>query len=220
VAVDYSSLKLTACRFSGPMIKVISKYYDEPGVMAEQVKQAEFWVPRDLLRQSSKFFQAATRPEWDALRDDKHTVTIDFKDHELFEAYVHWLYEGTIPCPCSDLKEGKDHHFLAKLYVMAEELMDVKLKNAILDIFAALTTEVYPGAIVIKIIYEGTSAGSPARRLLADFCAHVANNNWLDDFHQYPHEALVDALKAMAGLRKKPNSRPWNHNRYYHEQQE
>jgi hypothetical protein len=47
----------------------------------------ETWVPLGLLRSSSQFLQAATKPEWDTLRDEKHTVTLN-SDSMLIKAYV------------------------------------------------------------------------------------------------------------------------------------
>ena len=192
------------------MIKVVNEYSSEAG---EDSAADEFWIQRDILRHSSKFFQTATKDEWDTLRDEKHTVTLSFEDRDAFKAYLHWLHQGDIPCPCKDdLSEGDDHQFLAKLYVIGEELMDVPFKNAILDIIAYLAASYCPGHEAISIIYKGTSAGSPARKLLADFCAHVAHDNdnsWLVAYKEYPHEALVDALAAMTKVRRSPEHRPW-----------
>lgn len=181
----------------------------------------EFWIQRDILRQSSKFFQSATKDEWDSLRDEKHTVTVSFDDSDAFKSYLHWLHQGEIPCPCKeDLSEGDDHQFLAKLFVIGEELMDVPFKNAILDIIAYLAASYCPGHEAISTIYQGTSPEAPIRKLLADLCAYVAHDNdnsWVTAYKEYPQEALVDALAAMTRVRRSPGHRVWTDDmeRYY-----
>ena len=69
--------------------------------------EEEFWVHRNLLRLSSRFLQALIKPEWDALREKKHTVVADFEPG-LFNAYL-----GSCPSfsilqwPCRHLTEDK-----------------------------------------------------------------------------------------------------------------
>ncbi|KAF2444398.1 hypothetical protein P171DRAFT_32017 [Karstenula rhodostoma CBS 690.94] len=225
-----SVLQLTEHRFSGPVIRVIVKYHaeqDDRVGEGKEIKPIEFWVPRDLLRHSSKFFQAATKPEWDALRDKSHTVTISFIEPELFQAYIHWLYLGTIPCTGGDnLDDESDHILLANLYVVGERLMDSKLKNDLLDTIANMADDYFPGAAAICTIYEGTPPESSARRLLTDLCvwgAHANDNSWPVEYDEYPREALLDILKAMTRLREisVPNDHsPWHKLQDYHEKVE
>ncbi|KAF1973566.1 hypothetical protein BU23DRAFT_132900 [Bimuria novae-zelandiae CBS 107.79] len=212
---DHRILKSKSKEFGGPTIKVIVNYEDEQDgqtektdsfTQLEQHAKAEprqFYVPRDLLRASSKFFQAATKCEWDASRDDKHTISI-VSDGDAFNSYVHWLYLGTIPRVAEDdVPLGFDTPFLATLYVLGEQLKDAVFKNAVLEtiVHMALTNLVIPSGEAVRVIYRGTSEGSPARRLIADFCSYMATDWWCEDIDEYLEEALRDALKATVLLR-------------------
>ncbi|KAF1970370.1 hypothetical protein BU23DRAFT_433258, partial [Bimuria novae-zelandiae CBS 107.79] len=160
-----------------------------------------------LLCSSSKFFQAATKDEWDALRpgDQKQTVTVEFEP-DLFKSYVHWLYSGTIPRPDNDEPSFDYYEYLARLYVMGEEIMDISFKNVLLENFAAMTlrgsnngTHRYPGRTTICIIYQGTIKESPLRRMVVGMYSALARENW--HFQGLPEEAMVDILRAMAQRR-------------------
>ncbi|KAJ4348366.1 uncharacterized protein N0V89_009740 [Didymosphaeria variabile] len=78
-------------------------------------------------------------------------IFIEYGDEQLSKAYLHWLYEGTIPCTDS-LDNDQGHTFLAKLYVMGEEPRDAKIKNAILDIIAAIAAMYIPSSVAVNII--------------------------------------------------------------------
>ena len=197
---------------SGPIVRVALSDID---------KTDEVFVHLQILRSSSKFFQSATKPEWNELRDKPNTINIRV-DPQVFKAYVHWLYTGNMPRLFDDPDD--EFAFLAKLYVLGEELMDVTFKNIIIDIFVVVTVEdrCYPIGEPVAIIYAGTPASSPARRLMVDFCAHVANvkdDSWLIEFPECPKEFLVDALTATITLRTEtPGSRPWTQSQSsYHE---
>jgi hypothetical protein len=71
------------------MIRVMFAPKEVDPIGTGQIVKAdeELWVPHNLLRSSSQFLQAATKPEWDAVREDKCTVTLK-TDPMLFKAYV------------------------------------------------------------------------------------------------------------------------------------
>jgi hypothetical protein len=128
------------------------------------------------LSKSSQFFQRATKPEWDELRDQPGTINVEGKP-DVFQHYLNWLYSGSIPCQSDDLGLVGTYLLLAKLYVLGEELVDIKFKNCILDTFIATTSShrEYPIANCITTIYDGTPANSPARRLMVDFVVYAAH---------------------------------------------
>lgn len=190
------------------MIKVILDYQDKKDDQIFAAKDANptgFYVYRNLLRKSSGFFQAATKPKWDAMRDDKHTVTVNFIEPEVFQSYVHWLYTHTIPCPCADKtgnQDAQDH--LAQSYIAGEQLMDSKFKRAVMETYVSIgeVDYFYPSGNAVRIIYEGTQPKSPARRFIADIGAYESLRNcdkdsWKEALHQYPQEALMDVIKVI-----------------------
>jgi hypothetical protein len=113
---------------------------------------------------------------------------------------------------------------LAKVYVLGEELMDVKFKNDVLDTIIATATEAcyYPIGEAVAIIYEGTTTSSPGRRLMVDFLVEIAeDSSRMDEFDNCPKEFLVDAMKALVTRRKRLNRQPWEADcRPYHEKEE
>lgn len=161
-------------------------------------------MPRDLLRSSSEFFRKATKPEWIELRVD--ALRVEFEP-DLFKAYIHWLHLATVPRQ-SDGIDYLDYPYLAKLYVMGEELMDVKFKNAIVDTIVAISIKHTwcPIGEAVSIIYAGTSESSKARRLMVDYCVNNANSDssWTNEFQNCPKDFLAEVMKEMVKSRVKP----------------
>ncbi|KAF2444403.1 hypothetical protein P171DRAFT_444593 [Karstenula rhodostoma CBS 690.94] len=199
--------------FGGPMIRVIFAPKGDDPISVGQVGKAqgeELWVPLNLLRSSSQFLKAATKPEWDDLCEVKRTITLS-SDPMLFKAYVHWLYMGTIPRPDDNAPDHKDYPFLAKLYVLGEELLDAIFKNRTIDAIIAvyIKSKLWPIGETIRIIYEGTPEGSPARRLMADGFARIAYDHpsWMKEFKNCSHDFLVDVSRAMVSVRQPPSGK-------------
>ncbi|KAF2444402.1 hypothetical protein P171DRAFT_389114 [Karstenula rhodostoma CBS 690.94] len=183
--------------------------------------QVEIRIPRAVLCSSSKFFQSATKDEWALLRDKKQTITVAFESG-LFQAYVHWLYFGTIPrlTNSSSTTPPKDSPYLAKLYVLGEEIMDFRFKNAIMDNFIAVYSgrKIFPSVEAVAIIYGATVGGSPMRRMLAEIYAYRARGS--KDWKCLPKEALLDIVELMAEVRLcVKGNKPWLNVGDYHEKE-
>jgi hypothetical protein len=93
------------------------------------------------------------------------------------------------------------------LGVVAEQLVDDTSKNMILETMLSKSREMikgerwYPGLTTVKIIYDGTTSGSPARRLMVDFFASFGGEKWLtpDLGIEAPREFLYDlSMKFLA----------------------
>ena len=177
----------------------------------------EIAVHQATLIKSSKFFAKAIKPEWKDLRGEP-SIDLTHIDLYTFQIYIHWLYFGTLPI---DGKGRDAHPALGKVYVLGEELMDIALKNDVLDTIIATATEAncYPNGKVIAAIYDGTPSSSPARRLMVDFYSILARNkSWADEFENCPKDFLVDVMKALVMSRAIDDKRPWlEDSRLYHE---
>ena len=163
------------------------------------------------LSKSSEFFRRALKPEW---RTDT-TKPIDMSDVDpvIFEAYCGWLYAGKV----MHVDDGRCYTYLSRLYVLGERLMDVALQDSVV---AALirriqTYKKYPGNLSVQIIYAGTPAGSPARRLLVDICVFRASSKspGVDDLIKHTCADFVnDLVTELLEQRKVPDRsvpRPW-----------
>jgi hypothetical protein len=174
-----------------------------------------FNVHRGVLCKSSKFFKRAMQPEWAERRTDANTLDLSDDPVEIVTLYVQWLYYGQVPVTIfkgddydsakRSCEAGKIFATLAKAYIFGEKVMDATFRNAILLKFIE-TERVfrwYPEVDVAAIVYEGTTAGAPLRRLISDWIAYNANGHagWLGYFDKCSREMLADAIKNMATVR-------------------
>ncbi|KAI4711382.1 hypothetical protein J4E89_003947 [Alternaria sp. Ai002NY15] len=163
------------------------------------------------LSKSSEFFKNALKQEW---RTDS-TKPIDMSDVDpfIFEGYCGWLYTGRVV----HRNQYECYKYLASLYVLGERVMDVTLQNSVVAaiIRRSQTWRKYPGNPAIQIVYAGTPAGSPARRLLVDFWVFHAKPTWngLDNLIKLTCADFVDDLvRKLIEQRGVPDSsvpRPW-----------
>lgn len=182
----------------------------------------EITIHKSILASTSKFFSKALRSEWSDLRANPNTIELSHLTMDTFTVYTHWLYSRTLALPT----DGKDHQaypFLAKAYVLGEELMDVAFKNDVLDTMIAIVSEcrIYPAGETVHTIYENTPPASPARRLLVDFVAAAGDPTWIGWIDKWPREFLVDATKALLVRRSSTGvGTPWlDSSRIYHEEE-
>jgi hypothetical protein len=116
------------------------------------------------------------------------------EDPGVFEGYLRWLCARGV-----DAKSGDNAHgHLARLYVLGEKLVDAKFQEAVLKelIKNVRELEKYPSTETIKIIYNGTTEGSPARHLLVDFYACRASAKWdgIKKMRQDTNDQFADDL--------------------------
>jgi len=135
-------------------------------------------------------------------------------DPETFKTYIHLLYTGNLavqPDPIPDKYRGNEEYVsLAKLYVLAERIQDIETKNAALKAFIisaretrADDTTCLPGLRTICIIYDGTPAGSLARKALVDlYSVSAGSRSMSPDIPSYPEEFLYELLSNV--LDKRP----------------
>ena len=172
-------------------------------------------VHKGLLCKSSEFFKRAMKSEWAGLRGEPDTIDLSGDCTETVLLYVQWLYtkeiqlQVSVPNGCSDAKRSaaaeKMYIPLSTAYVFGEKIMDISFKNAIVskvvDTYSVVNWS--PGPVPATVVYEGTTAGSPMRRLLSYLVAFYGTNHpsWISYFNGYPRELLVDALTAMSTVR-------------------
>ncbi|KAF2242157.1 hypothetical protein BU26DRAFT_405911, partial [Trematosphaeria pertusa] len=109
----------------------------------------------------SEFFRAASKPEWTG--PSPKLVQLTDVDPAVFKAYMQWLYTKKVA--------QIDGLHLARCYVLGEKLMDVAFQNAVMDAILdrAMREDLYPSSGFTRIIFQGTTKSSPARKVLVDF---------------------------------------------------
>jgi hypothetical protein len=179
-----------------------------------------FGVHQGLLCRSSSLLKNAMKPEWQDKREDPACFDLTQDEPEPVALYVRWLYHSEVQIKLP--KAGsynrdkaspelqRTYISLAQAYVFGERIIDIKYKNEIM--LRLLEVEQAsgwtPGPEAAAIIYEGSPARSPMRRLISDLIANNASAHlsWVEYFDNYPRDLLADATKAMATLRPPPKT--------------
>ena len=156
-----------------------------------ETSKSMFYVHETLLRTRSPFFEAALSKSWREGKDGR--VKLPDDDADLVKVYLQFLYSGRISIPpmCTAAGLKCDDHesvyfALAGLYALGEKLMDIKLKNQVIEeIFVnawskhSSSEQRRPSASVVDKIYGSTAAGSPARRLMVDIYFWKGKKDWM-----------------------------------------
>ncbi|KAH7138058.1 hypothetical protein B0J11DRAFT_500303 [Dendryphion nanum] len=151
-------------------------------VVGEGDNQQTFKVNEDVLCSKSDFFSAELSKKW--MDEKKREVKLPEDSPDTFAAWVHWAYTSELAITSRDTKDNKwtaqeirdEYDSLCTLYLLADKLLDVSATNAIIiaifEVSRIKDTESgwhVPPLIVVKMVYDGTTAADPLRRLLVDF---------------------------------------------------
>ncbi|KAF1956607.1 hypothetical protein CC80DRAFT_388505, partial [Byssothecium circinans] len=174
-------------------------------------------IHEKILYSSSDFFKKALKPSRTSPYPEPDTVELPTDTVETVELYTNWLYFKNIPASRKAhwfLRNHKVSEFtaLVQAFVFGEKVMDSQFKEAVLFNIEKIVTRdnsKFPSAEDMAVLYKGTPEGSPARHLMATFCANRAGADASLDFASYPHEFLVDALGATLRIRNPPEGSSW-----------
>lgn len=132
------------------------------------------------------------KKEWNKDKDQGRQIKLPEDDVECVNHYLHFLYIGSIASQAGEpntTQDKQDHIdeciLLAKLYVLGEKFQDSYFKNALVDAIIAKAIPSnyhsywYLTGESVNIIYEGTTSGSLARKLVVDMHAAYGKNHWL-----------------------------------------
>ena len=177
------------------------------------IQGGQIHVHTEVLISTSDFLKNVMKLEW---RADKN-CPIDFskEDPKVVETYCRWLYSGKISCCENPWTTSK---ITCQLFILGEKLVDQTFKNAVLDFMIenfSSKPKVLPNDKSVKIIYDGTPKGSPARRLVVDIWAYCMTplSIGLSDLTclrgtDY-FEELIPALVAVRSVTPREKIRPW-----------
>lgn len=103
-------------------------------------------------------------------------------DPDVFELFLQWVYEKTCQLPAGDINEEIDKRYmqLAQLYVLADQLLVIELKNYVIDLYFEITTQTdrLPRPAVVFYVYENSMKGSPLRKLLVQSYSCMLDLGW------------------------------------------
>jgi hypothetical protein len=142
-------------------------------------EQQKLIVHASYITRTSAFFATALKKEW--AEGQTRTVELQEETPELMAHYLDWVYTSKLPTKDCSLFHPESakitaHDLLAELYVLGERRLDSDFRNAITAELVRLRLILHgsPGCRTsqrvtsVNTIYQGTPAGSPARRLMVD----------------------------------------------------
>jgi hypothetical protein len=147
----------------------------------------------NFISRRSEFFKAALKKEW--AEGQTRIVKLPDEDPQVVTHYLSYTYSRCLPTDIftatfmGTFSEESEEYYqlLAELYGLGERLLDETIRGAIIEEFIRLTTLTdknakrhCPMKEAVNIIYRGTTAGSPARRLMADIDLAYGTIKWLD----------------------------------------
>ncbi|CAE7210876.1 hypothetical protein P3342_012107 [Pyrenophora teres f. teres] len=168
-------------------------------------------APKRLPDVSGDTIAKATKPEWRT--DPTKPIGLSDQRQVPFARDIQWLYCKTL----NDYKsENHDLEELARMYVLGEAVMDAMFQEVVIKTIIHLYSDNQEtmSLSMIRIIYEGTPGGSPARQLVADICAFQLKPRFkrvknLDT--EKDSEFMKDLIVALLTHRQvgKDTSGPW-----------
>ena len=168
--------------------------------------QKTFSVHEDLICARSKFFRNALQGTWTEAQDK--IVKLPEDEEKTFELYLELLYTGDLPILCNKSPQATR---LAKVYVLAEKIVDIESKNTIVQAILARAAESKypPCTTAVRLIYEGTPDSCPARRLFLDLWLEKETPTWFDkDFEDLPKDFLVELARGLLVSRRDKEQNP------------
>lgn len=107
-------------------------------------------------------------------------------------------------------------HRIIKSYILGEKLVDTEYQNAIIKTLMVSATNYasFPTATSVTFVYERTAPSSPLRRLLVDFYAWIAHEDWIVDViangcHEFRRDLLLALVEVRGRFADEEDSKPW-----------
>ncbi|KAF2276944.1 uncharacterized protein EI97DRAFT_432564 [Westerdykella ornata] len=165
-------------------------------VVGKGDNERRFTVFRNLLTYHSSYFRAALGGDWK--ESTQKTVNLPDDDPDVFRAFHHWLYYGTLYSQLTP--EGKvplSAYLIAKVYVFGDARGIPHLCNASVDLLVqkSLSEWVFCHG-VLNYVYDNTPENCGLRRLLVKFGAETYRwtRNVRNAEQNFPRMFLMDVM--------------------------
>lgn len=190
-------------------------------------EEAKVIVHEEAITRCSDFFRAACSGNFKEAKEK--LVRLPAMEVDTFKSYTHWIYTGDVvfDMDCDDSTTDSKHHKLfmdlVKLYIAADSLGDMRLRNSVIDRLIATEEAIKksPGPEMITLAYEATPTGSNLRKLLVDYYLRLKGSNatWFEQYADYfPKAFLIDYVYNNMARYSEEFVRPSRKNRCkYHE---
>jgi hypothetical protein len=182
-------------------------------------KTKDFVAPRSFLTTRSEFIRRAMNGSWKEAAT--RIVKLPEDNPETFAIYINFVYSGQLSTATKTSGEleimnsdeasneiRKEHRTLFQVYVLAEKLQDVAIKNATVEATLALSQLLdrnrqwtVPAWHTINIVYDGTLPNNPARRFVTDLWTSLDINSIFRNFLNLNKEFLDDLGDSMSKSR-------------------
>lgn len=173
--------------FTGKLLslKVSSlNYFDDVQVLVGPEKK-RFMVYKEEICSRSSFFQARCSGRWNKPTGEPKPIDLTDEEPSTFNLYLRVLYSGKVefddieePLPGEEgiPQHSRERCRMAKAYILADKLQDLKSCNILIDAFDyADTCSTYPLAVgVISFIVNNTGTTSPLRDLTINYFCRIA----------------------------------------------
>lgn len=179
--------------------------------------QESFHVHRNVLQQTSPFFQNRLKAEGDNRERFQEAIELPEDGPSAFRLYVTWLYSHSLSIEDDD--KNVKARYLAEAYVLGERIMDDSYKDTIMKALISYSekADTVLGSLHVGIIYTGTPEGSPARQLLVAMYSWGVSGYTIPDrdcAKTYHSEFLQDLVVALLSKRGEPHTvcsapKPW-----------
>lgn len=137
----------------------------------------------------SDFFTTALKKKW--AEGQTRVIKLPEERPEVVSHYLNYTYTKALPShtvswePADTFTERSNEYqvLLAELYVLGERLLDTSIRNAAIEETIRLPwlpKRMCPSKDAANIIYRGTTAESPARRLMTDIQLSFGTTSSLD----------------------------------------
>ena len=180
-------------------------FQDEVVVLVGESK-VKFNTHKDILCKSSTFFEAALSKEW--LENKTRTIELPRDKPNLFSTYLQWAYSGVLvdeSTDCEDAARAAIFSHLAGVYVLADKLGSLALKNCTLDQITShsQTWNIIPHPTWVNFVYDNTVENSKLRDWIVDRYIHTAASSCgkLDSVKLLPTELVSQYMTQTMEFR-------------------
>ena len=210
-------------------VTIINCSFDEDEAVTLHVGPTEhaLLAHGNFISRRSEFFKAALKKQW--TEGQTRIVKLPDEDSEVVTHYLSYVYSKCLPTNIftkdffGTFPEEFDEYYqlLAELYVLGERLLDETIRGALIKEFLRLAKltdkhgdQYHPKGEAVNVIYRGTTASSPVRRMMVNFHVTYGVTKWFDStcgggfvldvvqslFHQMPAHSAAAVSTMRANL--------------------